>query len=746
VRLGASSATAIAAMLLIACGPRKIDLPFDRGVASAILLIERSPAEVWANDLEGSRGLAQDLPDGAPIALLGYADRLERHHLAPGRLFASEPGEPARSLPPPTAAYRLAPSNDGWTAIEAQGDDVFRSFRFRGDTPFDCVSRQGCFSKASEAECFVPCPEPPPANPPRFAVRPDPPDIACRAGWTPVVLQPVADASQTYPMCAPFSSGVPNCPKGRGEIPGAAVCTTIGSACPLGDGFPDPAPAGRTIYVRSGAQGGDGERPTPFGSISSASGRARTGDSIVLAPGAYSEDVVLPAGVELRGACASTTTIAGSIEVTGTSTISDLALAPRGTADLLHVGPSGRVSLGGVRFVGAASRVSLAEGASGSIATSAFEGSGVAIDLQRSAALAVEASTIRAQTIELGGDPSARLSVSDSVTHALISAHGASIEARGVVFLGRGVKLLLEHASAAVDQSSFEAPPGSIAHLVEATSGQFQATRTRFFTEGGPVLIASASTASISDSIISTRTSTFAMLQLDATPVVLSRTVFDMTNGRALVAYETQSVGPRPLTELRSTAVYGGGGVAIEVKGRVALKVRGLLIQRHKGLGISAIQGGGVEPLDTDLEDIRIVSSNAGIRVSDGRRACLARVFTRGLETAALEVNQSIGRAPMLDATDLDFAMPMMRSCDQGIYCTSAIAIEDGHVGLTRFAIDGSEIGVAISNMTGVTLSQGIFRNLEIGIAVFAAGTDLAPLIEMTRFENVGEGCGPCGR
>lgn len=106
-------------------------------------------------------------------------------------------------------------------------------------------------------------------------------------------------------------------PTGRtvcdGVLAGATADCPLLTACPA-DGWPSLAGAASatlTVYVRSGAVGGDGSRTSPFGKIAQALAAVPIGGTIALAVGTYVEGFYPTKDVTFVGACAAQTVLRG---------------------------------------------------------------------------------------------------------------------------------------------------------------------------------------------------------------------------------------------------------------------------------------------------------------------------------------------------------------------------------------------------------------------------------------------------
>lgn len=138
---------------------------------------------------------------------------------------------------------------------------------------------------------------------------PEPPRIACPAGWRENV-QPNRPAG-----CDPWpETGAAACADHEIHLPGTPGCARIGTSCPA-DGWPEGLPAGVTVvHVQPGAPaGGDGSRGAPFDRLVLALAAARAGDVIALSAGTYDEPIRPLSGVTLWGACPERTVLRSSI-------------------------------------------------------------------------------------------------------------------------------------------------------------------------------------------------------------------------------------------------------------------------------------------------------------------------------------------------------------------------------------------------------------------------------------------------
>lgn len=183
-------------------------------------------------------------------------------------------------------------------------------------------------------------PRPPDVEPPAAA-----PAIPWLADGMPVIAPPVIPWLGGDPLTRPCAPGWRAAPRRSGvacepwpeagravcvgptaHFPGEAGCRGIGAACPSGD-YAEGLPAG-AIYVRPGATGTTGGAGDPVGTLTAALALVPPGGVVALSRGVHEGDALLRNTVELRGACAGATHLAGVVRaLSGTIALSDLALA-----------------------------------------------------------------------------------------------------------------------------------------------------------------------------------------------------------------------------------------------------------------------------------------------------------------------------------------------------------------------------------------------------------------------------------
>jgi hypothetical protein len=244
------------------------------------------------------------------LMLIVYRVGLDELSLTRGKVACDAP-EPSQLLPRPDAFYEIAPGTASWTPGEQ-----LPICRIPQLGPMVCLKIGGCLG--AQGQCVTPCPQPPAPIPPEPPNPPAPPILSpCPTHWT-------ETASGAARFCAPPAAlSADRC---GGDL--ALDCTSTLTWSPR---LPNNAPI---LYVKPGATGGSGTRSAPLGTIAEALARAQSGDIIALGSGVFTEDVSISTDLTLWGSCASTTTIAGDIDVvaSGPVAIRELTVSapPRG--------------------------------------------------------------------------------------------------------------------------------------------------------------------------------------------------------------------------------------------------------------------------------------------------------------------------------------------------------------------------------------------------------------------------------
>jgi len=131
----------------------------------------------------------------------------------------------------------------------------------------------------------------------------------CPEGW-----RELSDPDSGQATCDPWpASGPEACGVDEAHLPGEPGCLRLGTQCPEGDWNEAPPDGAAVLYVKAGTEpGGDGSRPSPYGTIAQAMTEASAGTILLLSKGTFDEEVELKGGVTLLGACVAQTRLASS--------------------------------------------------------------------------------------------------------------------------------------------------------------------------------------------------------------------------------------------------------------------------------------------------------------------------------------------------------------------------------------------------------------------------------------------------
>jgi parallel beta helix pectate lyase-like protein len=423
----------------------------DRAAKTLLIAVEHDERlEVEAFDAARLGPITVSLHRADRVTAIFYARELRNFHLEPGPIAGKIAPD---GVPLPSdflAAYEAADVSGlrAWRPIDQLGAAV-RRFRLPGSTWAECLDLGGCALFATSMSCDS-CPPPPQPATVRPPVAPSPPVLTpCPDGWSPNA-NPPSDATACEPPV-----GTASCAAGAAELLPETGCAPIGAACPRGE-WSEALPRGAPVrYVRAGAPaGGDGSIGAPFATISDAIAGATPGSVIAIGRGSFRENIALPPGVALIGACAAATTIAGVVLArAGAGEIRDLAIAETTTtgASIRAIGPATSLALSGVEVRGgrglglaaeSASEISirgsalrdnaqgglfLTGGARADVTRTSFERNGRAQILATAATATLTDVIVRdGPSLGVHAGESARIDIRRA---ALLSNHGAGIAA-----------------------------------------------------------------------------------------------------------------------------------------------------------------------------------------------------------------------------------------------------------------------------------------------------------------------------
>lgn len=542
-----------------------------------------------------------------------------------------------------------------------------------------------------------------------------PPNLGpCPTDWRQVPGDP--------PTCEPWpEGGRVRC--GISEALFAGGCADI-LPCAAGD-FADLADFAATDqrFVREGSDG-DGSRGAPFGTIAQALTRATPATVVAVARGTYREDLVLPQGVTLVGACAHETTLRSEAAATGPF---DAVVETRGDARLRGLGIQssnlagllvrGTVEVEGLLVEGVVGS-GIIVGNGGSLVGSSLVVRGTRPAGPFAVGLAVgpggAADLSRVSVTENAGSGVSLLSASVTLTGAVIADNAGA-----AVFdptLGRGVEVLdgatFRCVACVVEDNA------SISLFVENLGAQatFEDSLLRHLDPG------------VEDG------AGRGLVGFEDTVVTLRRT---RLVGFRQVALRAKGVGAQLVLE--DVVVEGmpdgpttGASLLLEAGAQATLD-RVLIVR--SGAAAAVINGAGTS---AQVHDVTVRDTTGepdgdfgiGVQVADGatlegERLSIHRAHMTGL------IAGGVGLAPRVVLADLIVDGTAPRLCAETGGCAEGhgdgvVATELGLIELTRFVVSGSNrAGVHVAG-GDMLLVEGLVRDNVIGAAVQTPGFDLA--------------------
>jgi hypothetical protein len=717
------------ALVAAGCGTRaQVVLTPPSGAASIIVAVETSVLDVRAIDVGGleaalfisDSGLTTG--ESAKVSILAYSSTLEQLGVSAGPI-APQVGEPSRGIP----VYDLGAYGAAFDGARLQPlvpttmlSPALYAFRFRWD-PGDpaCIGRGGCFD---QGRCVVPCPTPPapapPATPADPATAAGPVLTPCPAGW--------AEVSGDPTWCEPWPGGSVTCPAGEARWVGTSSCAPTGSACPPA-GVEWPVVVGSSVlYVRAGASGTTGSQADPFGTIAAALAAAGPGTVVVLNRATFAESVSIPAGVELRGACARDTIV-------------------RSPSD-----PAVHVAAGGARLVDLAV---VAQGTGIEVSGGSLDISGV--EIRAGSGPGIHASgtaMIVADGVVVGGAATGLL-VEDSATASVTGA----IFARDV---GAGV-LARSGASAELDKVAIEAiaadASGVGIGLVVDDSARVSATRTVI--EGaqgrGAWIRATGAQLALTDALVRSTavSSTLALgrgVEVNGGRLTVRRAVFDSNREAGIYARAGSSVDLADLIARRTTSPDKGYSAGVEIFDGTRATMARVNADLNDSGGV-LIAGPAATATITDLVVRGIATRGVGsLAVYAGGRASVTRASFEADHWANAHSTDPGSWLLLSDATILDSAAT---PADPGV---GALIENNSHASLSRVHVERSQgYGVGVYSAATASIADLVVRDTRVvrladndGTAMAAAGAAVTierGLLESNRRFGI-EIYGPAGR
>lgn len=583
---------------------------------------------------------------------------------------------------------------------------------------------------------------------PAAPALPMPPVLTpCADGWR----EMQADRPGDPAWCNPWpAAGRMICAGAKAHFPGEAGCADVGPACPSGD-WPADLPAGASIiYVQAGAApGGTGAMDAPFAAIAAATAAAAAGTVIALAKGTYDEQVRLPGGVELWGACAAETAVvsdgtagSGIIEIVGAgAAVRNLRVGPGARVGIAVNGVGRSVDIDGVYIDQAtAAGIWVANEASASasdVLVRATRG-------DRGHALLVQsggAATVARASFELSsGTAVYALGETGDARSPTIALHQVSIA--GVVpspaggsgaGLGASLGGEIEGDAIAIALSSTYAvliDDGSHGILQDISVTDVRTGFIAFLTTGGSSLeLSRAHIAAASHQIVALEESHVTLADV----VARASGTYDGVAcvGGAMALQRVAATASRPFsffdgcvgTAVDLTARGGaeilpnGDGAIAALRGAV-LTLERAVIEDSASDGLRSTSGGTIVATDVTVRDL------VGVELGPVGLLCAAG-STLDVERARVERITGVGVGAIAGATlrvtELHVGLITDRDCGGGVRCDGygagsglASALE-----INRFRIvDNAVAGVILGPISDLDLDTGFIGNNPVGVNI----------------------------
>lgn len=570
------------------------------------------------------------------------------------------------------------------------------------------------------------------------------------------------------PTCARDPS-LPACAEASARFYDEAACTNVGPACPSGPFA--AAPSGDVVYVLAGASGGDGTEARPFGRILDALARARSGTTVLVGKGTYEGNLVLPAGVTLRGACTAETVLTASgiaapasvIAARGAgSAIESITIGPSSGLCVQAEGASASLTLRGVvvrdgvtvgiSVVGATLtgsdvvvRRTRPDPSFGDMGFGVFAEVGATVDLERAVfeeqgdvgVLAVGGSTVTLRRAAVRDGRGAPAGTGGSAVHAQdgsevvvleaeLAGHGhggmaavvnSRLTARDVVIVD-----VLMNLPERLDGYGIDVEEGSTGIVERAIIAHAR---------GSGITVRTGGTITASDVVV--HDTGIGVSGADRVTLDLARVEIAEPASGATIRGPGTTARIADLSLHDTTGADAGGfGLAFGNGGMLTLERAAITNTLVAGL---LLNGAGT----TATIDDAVVSSTQswgamqqwgrGIDVAGGASVELRRVVVEGNHEVQIAVSDASSR---LDVTDARLSSAMARpcaetSCRDEAGGTALGAYYGGALTARRFAVDGAALcGVQVAFDATLDAAEGSVQRTLVGACVQVADYDLA--------------------
>lgn len=566
--------------------------------------------------------------------------------------------------------------------------------------------------------------------------------VSCPGGWV------AYEAAGRAVACVPSwltSDAVPPCAADEARFPSSTACEPIGATCPAGD-FADDLPAGGTVvFVRAGAEPGDGSRDRPYDSIARALAMAPTGSTIALAKGTYDQGVSIARSMTIVGACpaetiwtASTPSLSrgGIVEVTGGDvTIRDVRFTPSPFAAVIAQGGRATVRLESVRIDGASGAgIVVNAGARLSATRLAVRdtrdngGIGTAIGVMEGGSATVERAVLE-RSLELSvavwGGEATLTDVAIRGTTALTAAGGPAIGFEGgtvrvvasVVEDNVGSAIVADTAASALELESVivrntTPHPGGMASAVTINRGATaRIVRSALFATQTGASAVGASRLEIADSLIAGDPGDdpwgYGVLLGEGSTALIARSHVHAAMWAGIAATgagTTASIEDVAVTDTAGDAELGLGR-AIEVSEGAQITGARLDLERNRDIAVAVMEPGSGATLEDvairDTEPARDGTRGSAVAVQDGAFVVVARGLVERSHESGITCAGAGTVAQLEDVTIVD---------------TQPSAALPGELGIAFAAADGCV----------ASIRRGLFeRNRDTALWAHSEGTSL---------------------
>ncbi len=602
---------------------------------------------------------------------------------------------------------------------------------------------------------------------------PEPPAIPeigpCVAGYLPI--------PDGRGCIAPTEPRAP-CDAGTARFGIDPTCVAIGDAC-TSDRFATTLPDGRPVrFVDAAASGGDGTRERPFTRIAEALVDAPPRVVIALAKGTYREDVELPAGVMLRGACAAETRIESETMATsglvrtaaaGVS-VEQVSISPGQRAGVSASGAAASMQLRAVVVDGAANAgVFAVDGARVEARELLVTRTGAGIAVAYAAVLVGPGAEAVLDHVSIVGSDSYGVAISDesraTISDAWIEDTGvaainleagshatatrvAALRAHGFAIYVRNSELTMSQAIVA----GLEPNEVGLSYGGVVVFGESDVTLSRTFVtdnRGRGIAAAMGGHLRLTDTVLCGSSGAGGqrdegLLVGSGASVVAERVAIERFSHAGIIVDSAES--SLELTDahvsdlVAATGTDYGWGLATQAGAHAT--IRRARFERISSVGLAALQESTVDVTDLLVREVGNVPSvvSAGAALISGQQSIIAGERIEIANIEGIGVSAGDGGRVQLTEISIDRVVPLAcvrEACSGASYGTGAAAFYDADIEVSRFRIGAASLcGVQIAGDAALRLTQGRIEGNPIGACVQVAGYDYEKLTREVVYAN----------